>query len=54
MLRLTVPVKPFTAVIVTISDPLELRFTVMLAGAEMEKSVVGTGSTSSETDVVRV
>jgi hypothetical protein len=52
VLRLTTPVKPFTAEIVTVSDPLELRFTVMDAGAEMVKSLAGTASTSRLTETV--
>ena len=30
MLRFTTPVKPFTALIVTVSVPVELRFTVIV------------------------
>ena len=37
-LKFTVPVKPLMAVIVTTTEPLELRFTVIDAGAEMVKS----------------
>ena len=52
MLRFTVPVNPPTPVMVTVSDPLEFRLTVIEGGAEMVKSAVGTGSTSRETEVV--
>ena len=41
MLRFTVSVNPFNPVIVTVSEPLELRFTVIVAGAEMVKSSGG-------------
>ena len=54
ILRFTTPVKPLTAPIVTVSDPAELRFTVIAAGAEMVKSAAGTGSTSRLTETVRV
>jgi len=54
VLRLTTPVKPFTAPIVTVLEPLELRFTVMVAGTEMVKSAGGTASTSRLTEVERV
>lgn len=54
MLRFTVPVKPLMAVMVTVSEPLELRFTVIDGGAEMPKSPTGTGSSSKETETVRV
>ena len=53
-LRFTTPVKPFTAPIVTVLEPLELRFTVMVAGTEMVKSAGGTASTSRLTEVERV
>jgi hypothetical protein len=55
-LRLTTPVKPFTAEIVTVLEPVELRFTVMVGGAAMEmvKSAAGTASTSRLTEIERV
>jgi hypothetical protein len=37
-LRFTAPVNPLMAEIVTTSEPLELRFTVIAGGAEMVKS----------------
>ena len=54
MLKFTTPVKPFTAPIVTVSDPLAFRFTVIAAGAEMVKSAAGTASTCNVTETVRV
>ena len=43
MLKFTTPVKPFTAPIVTVSVPLELRFTVIDGGAtETVKSAAAT------------
>jgi hypothetical protein len=55
MLKFTTPVKPFTAPIVTVSVPLELRFTVMDGGAtETVKSAAGTASTCSVTETVCV
>jgi hypothetical protein len=53
-LRFTTPVKPFTAPIVTVLEPLELRFTVIVAGTEMVKSAGGTASTSRLTEIERV
>src|SRR5579871_5802207 len=55
MLKFTTPVKPFTAAIVTVSVPLELRFTV-IAGfvTETVKSAAGTASTFRVTEVVCV
>ena len=55
-LRFTTPVKPFTAPIVTVLEPEELRFTVMVGGFanEMVKSPGGTASTSRLTETVRV
>lgn len=52
MLKFTVPVNPFTPVMVTVSEPVEFRFTVIAGGAEIVKSAAGTGSTSRETEVV--
>jgi hypothetical protein len=54
VLRFTTPAKPFTAEIVTVLEPVELRFTVMVAGAAMEmvKSAAGTASTSRLTEAV--
>ena len=51
IVRFTVPENPLIAVMVTVSEPLELRFTVIAAGAEMLKSAVGTGSTFKVTVV---
>jgi hypothetical protein len=51
VLRFTTPVKPFTAEIVTVLEPLELRFTVMVGGTEMVKSAAGTASTSRLTEI---
>ena len=55
ILRFTTPVKPFTAPIVTVSVPVELRFTVIaLFATEMVKSAAGTASTFRVTETVRV
>jgi len=55
MLRFTTPVKPFTAPIVTVSVPVELRFTVIvLFFKDTVKSAAGTASTCSVTETVRV
>ena len=55
MLRFTTPVKPFTAPIVTVLVPVELRFTVIVGFVtETVKSAAGTASTCSVTETVRV
>ena len=55
MLKFTTPVKPFTALIVTVSVPLELRFTVIVElFTETVKSAAGTASTFKVTEVVWV
>jgi len=51
IVRFTVPVNPLIPVTVTVSEPLELRFTVIAAGAEMMKSAVGTASTTRVTEI---
>ena len=55
MLKFTTPVKPFTALIVTVSVPVELRFTVIvLFFKAMVKLAAGTASTFSVTEAVCV
>lgn len=52
ILKPTVPVKPLIPVIVIVSEPLEFLLTVMLPGAEMEKSGVGARVTTRVTVTV--
>ena len=55
MLKFTTPAKLFTDPIVTVSVPVELRFTVIVGFVtEMVKSAAGTASTFRVTETVRV
>ena len=55
MLKFTTPRKPFTGLIVTVSVPVELRFTVIVGFVtETVKSAAGTASTCSVTETVCV
>jgi hypothetical protein len=53
MLKFTTPVKPFKDPIVTVWDPLELRFTVIVAEVVIVKSGAVAGSTCNVTETVR-